>query len=69
MTDKCPGVPAKLCDDQASLYYEAKPTHSAERRLLYALYLVSFLLFLLSVQDLAAGTIDLRTAGRHTTIL
>jgi hypothetical protein len=34
MTDKCPGVPAKLCDDQASLYYEAMPTYSAERRLL-----------------------------------
>jgi hypothetical protein len=69
MTDKCPGVPAKLCDDQASLLYEAKPTYSAERRQLYALFLVLFLLFQLSVQDLAAGNIDQRTAGRYTTIL
>jgi hypothetical protein len=69
MTDKCPGVPAKLWDDQASLFYEAKPTYSAERRLLYAIFLVSFILFRLSVQDLAACNIDLRTAGQHTTIL
>jgi hypothetical protein len=35
MTDKCPGVPAKLWDDQASPLYEAKTTYSAERILLY----------------------------------
>ncbi len=54
MTDKCPGVPAKLWDDQASPFNEAKPTYSAERRLLYALCLVLFLLFRLSVQDLGS---------------
>ncbi len=69
MTDKCPGVPAKLWDDQASPLYEAKPTYSVERRLLYTLFLVLFILFRLSVQDLAACKTDLRTAGRHTTIL
>ncbi len=71
MTDKCPGVPAELLDDQASLFQvnEAKPIYSAERRLLYALCLVLFLLFQLSVQDLAACSIKLGTAGQHTTIL
>ena len=69
MTDECPGSPATLWEDQTSLLYEAKPTHSAERRLLYALFLVLFLLFWLSVQDLAACNRDLRTAGRHTTII
>ena len=54
MTDKCPGAPAKLWGEQASSHYEAKPTYSAEKRLLYALFLVLFLLFRLSVQDLAA---------------
>jgi hypothetical protein len=69
MTDKCPGAPAKLWDDQASSLYEVKPTYSAERRLLNALFLVLFLLFPLSVQDLAACNIDLRTSAQHTTIL
>ena len=69
MTDECPGLPATLWEGQTSLLYEAKPTHSAERRLLYALFLVLFLLFWLSVQDLAACNRDLRTAGRHTTIV
>ncbi len=69
MTDKCPGVPAKLWDDQASPFNEANPTYSAERRLLYALRLVLFILFQFSVQDLAACSIDLGTAGQHTTIL
>ena len=54
MTDKCPGAPAKLWSEQASLHYEAKPTYSAEKRLLYALFLVLFLLFHMSVQDLGA---------------
>ena len=54
MTDKCPGAPAKLWGEQASSHYEAKPTYSAEKRLLYALFLVLFLLFQLSVQDFAA---------------
>ncbi len=69
MTDKFPGVPAKLWDDQASPFNEAKPTYSAERRLFYALCLVLFLLFRSSVQDLAACSIDLGTAGQHTKIL
>ncbi len=69
MTDKCPGVPAKLWDDQASPFNGAKSTYSAERRLLYALCLVLFLFFQLSVQDFAACCIDLGTAGQHTTIL
>jgi hypothetical protein len=69
MTDKCPGVPAKLWDDQASPFNKATPTYSAERRLLYALCLVLFLLFQLSVQDLAACSFDLGTAGQHTTFL
>ena len=43
MTDKCPGAPAKLWGVQASSHYEAKPTYSAEKRLLYALFLVLFL--------------------------
>jgi hypothetical protein len=54
MTDKCPGAPAKLWGEQASSHYEAKPKYSAEKRLLYVLFLVLFLLFQLSVQDLAA---------------
>jgi hypothetical protein len=29
MTDKCSGMPAKLLDDQTSLFNEAKPTYSA----------------------------------------
>ncbi len=45
MTDKCPGAPTKHWDDQASLHYEDKPTYSAEKRVLYALYLVLFVLF------------------------
>jgi hypothetical protein len=45
MTDKCPGLPAKLWDDQASSLYEAKSTYSAELRLLYALFFVLYLLF------------------------
>ncbi len=45
MTDKFPGAPTKLWDDQASSHYEAKPTYSAEKRILYALFLVLFLLF------------------------
>ncbi len=69
MTDKCPGVAAKLWDDQASPFFQAMPTYSAERRLLYTLFLVLFILFRLSVQDLAACNIDLRTAGQHTTLL
>ncbi len=69
MTDKCPGVPAKRWDDQASLFNEAKPTYSAERRLLYALCLVLLILFRLFVQDLAPCNIDLGTARQHTTIL
>ena len=69
MTDKCPGAPAKLWGEQASSHYEAKPTYSAEKRLLYALFLVLFLLFWLSVQDLAAWNIDLRTVGQHAMIL
>ncbi len=54
MTDKCPGAPAKLWDRQASSHYEAKFKYSAGKRLLYVLFLVLFLLFQLSVQDLAA---------------
>ncbi len=63
------GVPAKLWDDQVSLLNEAKSTYSAEQRLLYALFLVLYLLFRISVQDLAAFNRDLGTAGRHTTNL
>ena len=45
MTDKCPGAAAKLWDDQASSLCEAKSTYSGEQRLLYALFLVLYLLF------------------------
>ena len=71
MTDKCPGAAAtwKLWGDQASSLCEAKPTYSCEQRLLYALFLGLYLLFWMSVQDLAACNLDLRTAGRHTSIL
>ena len=41
-------------DDQASSLCEAKSTYSGEQRLLYALCLVLYLLFQMSVQDLAA---------------
>ena len=54
MTDKCPGAPAKLWGEQASSHYEAKFKYSTEKRLLYVLFLVLFLLFQLSVQDFAA---------------
>ncbi len=69
MTDECPGVPAMLWDDKVSSLYEANSTYSAERRLLYALFLVLSLLFRISVQDLAACNRDLRTACQHTTNL
>ena len=69
MTDKCPGAPAKLWGEQASSHFEAKPKYSAEKRLLYALFLVLYLLFRLSVQDFAAWNIDLRTVGQHAMIL
>ena len=49
MTDKCPAAPAKLWGEQASSHYEAKPKYSAEKRLLYVLFQVLFLLFQLSV--------------------
>ncbi len=42
MTDKSPAAPAQLRDDSL---YEAMPTYSAELRLLYALFLVLYLLF------------------------
>ena len=45
MTDKSPAAPAQLRDDQANSLYEAMPTYSAELRLLYALFLVLYLLF------------------------
>ena len=45
MTDKCPGAPATLQDERASSLYEARSTDSAEKRLLYALFLVLYLLF------------------------
>ena len=67
MTNK--SLAASAWDDQASLLYEAKSTFSAQQRLLYALFLVLYLLFRMSVQDLAACNLDIRTAGRHTTNL
>ena len=63
MTDKCPGAAAKLWDEQASSFCKAKSTYSGQQRLLYALFLVLYLLFCFSVQDLAACKLDLRTAG------
>ena len=54
MTDKCPGAPATLQNERASSLYEARSTYSAEKRLLYALFLVLYLLFWMSVQDWAA---------------
>ncbi len=69
MTDKSPAASAKLQDDQANLLYEAKSTYSAQQRLLYVLFLVLYLLFWISVQDLAACNLDLRTASRNTTNL
>ena len=69
MTDKSPAASSQLLDDQASSPYEAMPTYSAKRRLLYALFRVLYLLFWMSVQDLAACYLDLCTAGRHTTNL
>ena len=69
MTDKCPGAAAELWDDQASSLCEAKSTYSGEQGLLYALCLVLYLLFQMSVQDLAACNLNLRTAGRYTLIL
>ncbi len=71
VTDMCPGEPAKLWDDPASSLYEAKSTYSAELRPLYTLFLVLYLLFWTSVQDLAACNLnfDLRTAVWSTTNL
>ncbi len=45
IAEKSPAAPAQLQDDQASLLYEAMPTYLAELRLLYALFLVLYLLF------------------------
>ena len=69
MNDRSPAASAKLRDDQTSLFYEAMSTYSAEPRILYALFLVLYLLFQMSVEDLAACNLDLHTAGRHTTNL
>ena len=69
MTDKCPGAAAEHWDDQASSLCEAKSTYSGEQGLLYALCLVLYLLFQMSVQDLAACNLNLRTAGSYTLIL
>jgi hypothetical protein len=51
MNDRSPAASAKLLDDQTSLFYEAMSTYSAEPRLLYALFLVLYLLFQMSVED------------------
>ena len=69
MTDKCPGAPATLQNERASSLYEARSTYSAEKRLLYALFLVLYLLFWISVQDCAACNLYLGTAGRLRTNL
>jgi hypothetical protein len=45
MTDKFPWAPAKLRYQQASSLYQAKSTYSAERKLLYELFFVLYLLF------------------------
>ena len=45
VTDNSPGAAAKLWDDKASSLCEAKSTYSGEKRLLYALFLVLYLLF------------------------
>ena len=58
MTDKSPAASSQLLDDQASSPYEARPTYSAKRRLLYALFRVLYLLFWMSVQDLAAWNLN-----------
>ena len=64
-----PGAAAKLWDDEASSLCETKSTYSCEQWLLYALFLVLYLLFWMYVHDLAACNLDLRTAGWHTLIL
>ena len=69
MTDKCLGAQATLQNEHASSVYEARSTYSAEKRLLYALCHVLYLLFRMSVQDSAARNLYLRTAGRYTTNL
>jgi hypothetical protein len=69
MTEKCPGAAAKLWDDKASSICETKSTYSCEQWLLYALFLVLYLLFWMSVRNLAACNLDLRTAGQHPSIL
>ncbi len=70
----CPAKhkPQMICMNQDVLVYtstyqydEAMPTYSAEQGLLYALFLVLYLLFWISVQDLAACNLDLRTARLH----
>jgi hypothetical protein len=69
MTYKCPGAAAKHWDDKASSICETKSAYSCEQCLLYALFLVLYLLFWMSVHDSAACNFDLRTAGWHTSIL
>ncbi len=66
IADKSPAAPAQLQNLQASLLYEAMQIYSAELRPFYALFLVLYLLFWISVQDLAACNLILCTAGRHT---
>ncbi len=56
-------------NQQASSLYQAKSTYAAERKLLYALLFILYLLFWMSDQDWAARNLDLRTAGQHTTNL
>ena len=69
MTEKCPGAPAVLWDEQESSRYQDKSTFPAEQRLLYALFFLLYLLFWMSDQDWAACNLDLRNARRHTTNL
>ncbi len=60
--DKAPAASSQLQDDQASSLYEAMPTYSAEQGLLNTLFLELYLLFWISVQDLAACNFYLCTA-------
>ena len=69
MTDKCLGAPATLQNEHSSSFYEARSTYSAEKRLLYTLCHVLYLLFRMSVQDSAARNLYVHTGGRYTTNL
>ena len=63
MTDKWPGVPAGLSDQQDSSLHQEKSTSLAVQNILYSLFFLLYWLFYMFDQHWASSNFDLRTAG------